>query len=186
MYKDTRDVACFNCHSMHKEAEIAVLSRAEGFAQHPDQILSRLPRTSDDLLLRSVYDIGDGLVVKHKLTTRPVEALHAEFARQHTSVPVPKVFLVFCHRRLTYMVLEFAKGVPLNQCWSELAPDHKSVIITKVASYVRQLRTITPSPLHPGPLDRRAKCCGYWLTDYELEPFDSYEALIGLWNNLRD
>lgn len=65
-----------------------------------------------------------------------------EFVRQHTSVPVPKVYCAFERQGQTYIVMERIKGEMLAIGWHERSEESKAAILRQLSSMVKQIRGI--------------------------------------------
>jgi len=178
--------SCYNCGRYHSPSEIEVHIRADDFDLEPQQVLLLLQESTDPMISRGFSRIRTDLVVKCRYGTRPVEAQSSEFARQHTSIRIPKVFLVFCSQNQVYIVSEFVAGTALRDCWGSMDATSRQDIATQISSYIWQLRNIQPAPSCPGPLDKTCAWKGRWFTEYGIEPLDSYQALVDWLNHKRE
>ncbi|RPD71813.1 hypothetical protein L226DRAFT_537810 [Lentinus tigrinus ALCF2SS1-7] len=61
------------------------------------------------------YNLGDGRLVKTGHRTSLEEAYAMVFVRAHTTIPVPKVFMVFKYAGLVHIVMELVPGTALRE-----------------------------------------------------------------------
>ena len=69
-----------------------------------------------------------------------------EFVRQHTCIPVPRVFKAYRAEDGTeHLVMEHIEGMDLDRAWNDSMPRaHKQAIVQQLAGYVAQLRSLEP------------------------------------------
>ncbi|KAF1345058.1 kinase-like domain-containing protein [Delphinella strobiligena] len=72
------------------------------------------------------------------------EAASMDLVRQHTSVPVPKIYCSFTHRGQTYIVMEKMKGHKLAIGFTERSEESKSRLLAQLRSMVDEIRAIQP------------------------------------------
>ncbi|RDX46137.1 hypothetical protein OH76DRAFT_1531535 [Lentinus brumalis] len=61
------------------------------------------------------YDLEDGRIVKTGVSTSVYEAKVMMFVRNHTSIPVPEVHMVFQHDGATHIVMDLIDGIALRE-----------------------------------------------------------------------
>ena len=67
------------------------------------------------------------------------------FIRQHTSIPVPKVYCAFAHRGETYIVMERIGGQMLGQNWVlGRSAEAKARLLGQLKAYVQEMRRLPP------------------------------------------
>lgn len=112
------------------------------------------------------------------------EALAIQLVRQHTRIPVPRLYQTYSHpldEETTYLIIDFVKGERLDHAWPKLSWLARARVAWTLRSYVRQLRKIqTERSLVPGPLGPRPLfCLGYnWTSTDEALPFADAPALF--------
>lgn len=76
--------------------------------------------------------------------TRITEAMNMEFVRQHTSIPMPKVYNTYQNEEtgLVRIVMERLEGEQLGNCWDSLTVDEKESIISQLKGYFAELQQI--------------------------------------------
>ncbi|OSD02659.1 kinase-like protein [Trametes coccinea BRFM310] len=101
-----------------------------------------------------IYDLGDGRVVKTGAAVSVNEAKAMVFVRAHTSIPVPKVYMVFKHEDLVHIVMERIDGVDFrtaqhrdaNGEWSPdggmLTPQGVRNIVQHLSQIIQELRDL--------------------------------------------
>lgn len=93
-----------------------------------------------------VVQVSSRRVIKGPCHLPEVEAL--EYARKHTTIPVPKVHRVHTSSRgRLYIEMEYVKGDKLQSLWNKpgkLSDDQKRDIIAGVQDAVTQMRSLTP------------------------------------------
>ncbi|KIM71931.1 hypothetical protein PILCRDRAFT_830069 [Piloderma croceum F 1598] len=92
--------------------------------------------------------LGQWIYIKVTLPTynpqAEVEAMR--FVSQHTKTPVPRVWLHFQWLNVHYIFMSRIPGVPLVDVWSQLPLETKEAIVSQLAGYISQLRSIPPPP----------------------------------------
>lgn len=102
-------------------------------------LLRRLRRRFGDVLF-----LTSTICVKYGDSVDLSEAASMELIRQHTSVPVPKVYCAFKHQGQTYIVMERIKGHKLAIGWLERSEESKSRLLAQLRALVDEIRTIKP------------------------------------------
>ena len=85
-----------------------------------------------------------GCLIKIGKARAGAEADTVRFIREHTTIPVPRVYISAKGPRRTYMVMESVDGIPLQYVWRELNAQQRLHIVTQLRDYVAQLRTLKP------------------------------------------
>lgn len=86
-----------------------------------------------------------------KFGTRPSlrEAETMKFVRDHTSIPVPRVYDAYTDDEGDgYIIMDYVDGVRLDACWNGLDTATKKSITSQLRGYMDELRKI-PTPLSP-------------------------------------
>ncbi|KAK7040776.1 hypothetical protein VNI00_009682 [Paramarasmius palmivorus] len=84
-----------------------------------------------------VVNLHDGRFVKRSYRKELVftEAMAMEFIRTHTTIPVPRVHMVFVHEDCAYIVMDTIPGQTLQNAASDFSPE-------ACQNYAKQLRAI--------------------------------------------
>lgn len=72
------------------------------------------------------------------------ELVALKYVAEHTSIPVPKVFKAHSYDDDLYIEMEYVRGKDLGVAWRHLSQDEKKHIITEIAGYISQLRSLEP------------------------------------------
>ncbi len=91
------------------------------------------------------YDLGDGRIVKTGVNASIMEAKAMMFVRQHTSIPVPEVHMVFQHEGVTHIVMDLIDGIALREAvdhddTGSFNPTGALVTADQVLSIMQQLK----------------------------------------------
>lgn len=80
-----------------------------------------------------------------------VEAATMRFVRQHTTIPVPRVYAVVPYRRNKYIFMERISGnvVPTAKAWKSLSEVRRERILHQLRDFISQIRAIGPPPQSP-------------------------------------
>jgi hypothetical protein len=70
------------------------------------------------------------------------EAESMRFIRDHTALPVPQVLNAYEKDGYGYILMEFVEGDLLQKIWPSLSSSEKTVILTELKDYIRQMRQI--------------------------------------------
>lgn len=131
-----------------------------------------------------LIDLGDGRVVKSGKLVTYTEALAMEYVRQNTTIPVPKVHMVFVRRGITHIVMDLLPGSELMETAYKLSDDELRRIAEQLHDYVTQLQNL--GGLHAGAAIRQWPSGGplrntrFYLPDPSDE-FHSLEELHAYW-----
>ncbi|CAA7269485.1 unnamed protein product [Cyclocybe aegerita] len=175
--------------SLKKEPEVTIQHKIEILYQSPSQaldvleVLASIP--SGQILHQTgsiITKIRDDLVVKYGCGVFHAEAAAMLFVREHTQIRVPAVHLVFRHRSMTHIVMEYVDGTSLDLSWLDLDDDRRPTVLSKVSEYIQQLRSIEYTSSHPGPIGGTV-CRGPWFTLYNAGPFSTHSALVAWLNH---
>lgn len=120
---------------------------------------------------RSGVRISAGRIIKGSCETTELVAL--KYITEHTSVPLPKVLKVHRYNNRLYIEMEYIRGIDLQAVWlgGHLSQDQKRHIMTEIADYVSQLRSL--KPLYEGIVGSAdlAACLDHRLGPYTFGPF---------------
>ncbi|TKA21765.1 hypothetical protein B0A50_08690 [Salinomyces thailandicus] len=72
-----------------------------------------------------------------------------QFVRQHTSVPVPKVYMAFEHKGRVYILMERLRGQMIGQGWVYRSKESKDAVLRSLKTMVEEWRAI-PAPEKAG------------------------------------
>ncbi|KAI0707567.1 hypothetical protein C8T65DRAFT_740346 [Cerioporus squamosus] len=91
------------------------------------------------------YDLGDGRIVKTGVDASDDEAKAMMFVREHTTIPVPEVHMVFQYNGATHIVMERIDGVALREAvdhdeTGSSNPNGALVTAGQVVSIMQQLK----------------------------------------------
>ena len=92
------------------------------------------------------------MLVKSSHMSMELEAQTMRFVREHTTIPVPEVHLVFKYEHKTFLVMEYVSGGDLQHLWPSFGESDKRAVLSQVQQYLRELRDIKPASQIPGPL----------------------------------
>ena len=67
-----------------------------------------------------------------------------QFISQHTSIPVPKVYCAFKHKKLTYIVMEHLKGHDLSVRWVWRSKESQAAILAQLKLMIDEMRALRP------------------------------------------
>lgn len=96
-----------------------------------------------------VVFIFPGLCIKSTTFTTLDEAATMQFVSASTTIPVPKVYGAFQHKKRVYIVMQRLNGQNLSVGWSQRSEASKARILGQLRMMIRQLRGIPP-PGHVG------------------------------------
>ena len=112
--------------------------------------------------------IASDTVVKTKRID-PSEFAVMQLVQASTSIPIPtpRRFIRDGVSKESHLVMEYVSGRTLDQCWANLSVWRQFLIMWKLRSYIRQLRTVRPAYHHPGPVGSTPQTCVGWMfTEY--------------------
>lgn len=87
-----------------------------------------------------------GCLLKYSRDNIAAESDTLKFIRQHTTIPVPRVYAAATGYGRNFMVMECMKGTPLEYMWKELNAEQRANVVSQLRDYVRQLRTLKKPP----------------------------------------
>ncbi|THW50911.1 kinase-like protein [Aureobasidium pullulans] len=70
------------------------------------------------------------------------ESAAIEYIREHTSVPVPKIYCAFTYRNKTYIAMERIKGTMLADGWLQRSEESRSRILNQLKTMIEEIRSI--------------------------------------------
>lgn len=88
-----------------------------------------------------------GICIKYSDWTDLGEASSMEFIRRNTSIPVPKIYCAFKHKKRTYIVMERVKGDIIGSYWLSRSEESRTRLLAQLKGYVDEMRALQP----PGP-----------------------------------
>ncbi|KAI0528277.1 kinase-like domain-containing protein [Xylaria bambusicola] len=96
----------------------------------------------------------DGLCVpisKHKIvkTGRRIhltEGATMKYLAKNTTIPVPKVYCSFLHKKRAYIVMERIQGDELPQAWKSMSKESLEDVFAQLKAMIQELRSLTPPP----------------------------------------
>ncbi|OAA58995.1 Protein kinase-like domain protein [Niveomyces insectorum RCEF 264] len=97
-----------------------------------------------------VFYVSSKLCLRCCERTRLNEARAMQLVRDHTSIPVPRVYCSFIHHGLVYILMERLPGKPLSHNWVFRSEDSKARILTQLRSMISELRNVPRPPPPPG------------------------------------
>lgn len=111
----------------------------------------------------AVFRITPSLVAKPLL---PSERASMEYVRQHTTIPVPRVY----HPHLDWLIMDHIDGEMLYECWHKQTALMKFRIACTLRLYLKQLRSLEGGNV--GTMGSGQVSC-ILFQDHEFGPFDS-------------
>ncbi|QUC17539.1 uncharacterized protein UV8b_01780 [Ustilaginoidea virens] len=84
------------------------------------------------------------ICIKSTSFTSLAEAEAMKFVSSATTVPVPKVFLAFEHKKRVYIVMERLPGRSLDYGWAQRSAESKARIFDQLRSMVQEIRKLQP------------------------------------------
>ncbi|THH02081.1 hypothetical protein EW026_g715 [Hermanssonia centrifuga] len=129
-------------------------------------------------------DLGDGRVVKFGKPVASSEALAMEYVRQNTTIPVPKVHMVFVRERMTHIVMDLVPGSKFMEAAFRMSEDELRQFFEQLRDYVTQLQNL--GGLHVGMAFRQWPSGGplrntHFCSPYPDHEFQSLEELHTYW-----
>ncbi|CDO68393.1 hypothetical protein BN946_scf184815.g40 [Trametes cinnabarina] len=150
----------------------------------------------------TVYDLGDGRVVKAGRAVSVEEAKAMIFIRAHTTIPVPEVYMVFKHEGWIHIVMERIDGVALREAQKynsegRYTPDNALTSTEGLRNILRQLRQIIdelqdlgrrfpPNEPHFGSWPHGPYRNSYFAGDMPITAFRTISDFHGYWLNRLD
>ncbi|KAI0185726.1 kinase-like domain-containing protein [Xylaria flabelliformis] len=99
-----------------------------------------------------VVRIGEHFVAKYGQFVRCIEAENMLYVKQHTTIPVPKVYAIYTFDEKTMIIMEFIEGKTLDS--SIMSPQEFDAVGEQLRDQLNQLRQI-PAPDWYGSIGRR-------------------------------
>jgi len=94
-----------------------------------------------------VWDIGEDRIVKRGARVSMAEATVMEYVRKSTTIPVPKVRMVFSHNDVVHIVMDHIEGTLLERSESVSSDEELESLAGQLAGYVNQLRALPSTEL---------------------------------------
>jgi len=83
-----------------------------------------------------------GICIKYGDWTDLAEASSMEFIRNNTSIPVPKVYCAFKHKKTTYIVMERMKGHKLANYWLTRSEESRTRLLAQLKGLIDEMRRL--------------------------------------------
>ncbi|KAI0198791.1 kinase-like domain-containing protein [Astrocystis sublimbata] len=119
-----------------------------------------------ELFSRKVIRDGDKAIKVNARGIRRDEAAVMHFVREHTTIPVPRVYAT----TPTSITMDFVEGTTLQESWNDLTDEERTNVSDQLRDYLTQLRAVKGSYIGGfarGPaIDSR-------LFDFEGGPFET-------------
>lgn len=97
-----------------------------------------------------------------------------EFVRQHTTIPVPKVYSAFKYRGRVYIVMQRVDGTTAAHNWHVRTEESRLKILSQLKSMVEQLQKLqSPDGIGVANIDRGPIFDGRLPKQFHWGPFDS-------------
>ena len=103
------------------------------------------------------------------------------FIREHTSIPVPDVQLVFSRDNDRYIVMDLIPGRCLQDHWGTLNDYDRASVLRQLKQYLDEMRSL-PAPTAPGPVDG-SQCIGLFFRWCDPGFFSTYAELVEYMNH---
>jgi serine/threonine protein kinase len=91
---------------------------------------------------RKVVKVDSNTVAKLGPGLDITEAESMRFIRNNTALPVPQVLNAYEEDGYGYILMEFVEGDSLEKIWPNLSSSERTVILTELKDYIRQMRQI--------------------------------------------
>lgn len=119
------------------------------------KVLSKIPQLRIHVTAFMVFfPFGIPICIKCNKRGRLVEANTMEYVRQHTSIPVPKVYCAFRRKGKTYIVMKRIKGENICLRWPDYrssdCDESKAKVFGQLRKMMDELRSL-PGPDTGGP-----------------------------------
>ncbi|TFK64980.1 kinase-like protein [Pluteus cervinus] len=107
-------------------------------------VLEKLSTSKESSPYSTWHNLQDGRCVKHGPPSSITisEAQIIEFVRQSTSIPIPKVHMVFEHENEFHIVMDFIEGSQLFPNSLFLPSDDQEVIAAQLGDITQQIRSL--------------------------------------------
>ncbi|KAF2273474.1 kinase-like protein [Westerdykella ornata] len=90
--------------------------------------------------------LTQGKILKTGLDVHLTEAATLKYVAEHTSIPVPKVYCSFLHKKRAYIVMERIRGESLAAAWTKLTQGAREKIFLQLKNMIQELRSLKPPP----------------------------------------
>lgn len=91
-----------------------------------------------------VLFVTSKLCIKSTGYTSLAEAHAMQFVRQHTTIPVPKVYSAFEYNGRVYIAMQTVDGTMAGRNWHSRSEESKQKILSQLKSMVEQLQCLQP------------------------------------------
>lgn len=116
-----------------------VMSRRVG---RPSYILDPDDLADCERFNRRVLRVDKTTVLKFGRDVRLAEAEAMHLVAQETSIACPKLIGAYILNGITYIIMSYEDGRPLDYCWENGTPERKEELIQQLKNYVQQMRQI--------------------------------------------
>jgi aminoglycoside phosphotransferase len=89
--------------------------------------------------------ISKHLIVKTGPYVHLTEAATMKFVAENTSLPVPKVYSAFIHKKRAYIVMERMQGDDLPRTWGNLPEESREKVFEQLKRMFQELRALKPA-----------------------------------------
>lgn len=131
-----------------RKRQYLIMSHPCPEAPKPNWLQKHLLLTTISLLRRfcdhkgSVLMLTKNICVKYGSLHDPMEAQTMMFIAQRTNIPVPKVYMSFKHKGLTYLVMQRIQGHALGRGWQQRTPESRAKLLASLKAHVAEMREL--------------------------------------------
>ena len=132
----------------------------------------------------TVVRVNNHFVAKFGEDVRSIEAETILFVKEHTTVPVAKVYAIYKFGeddRMTMIISEFIEGLNLADCIVSMPPEDIHLIKEKLREQTDDLRRI-PAPGYYGAIGQRPLFDSYLAKEFG--PFEEFEDFNRAWHDI--
>jgi aminoglycoside phosphotransferase len=86
------------------------------------------------------------IIVKSGYSAHLTEAATMKYIAGNISIPVPKIYCSFVHKKRAYIVMERIQGETLGSVWYKLSEKSRSSILEDMKRLISELRSLEPPP----------------------------------------
>ncbi|KAF2214177.1 hypothetical protein CERZMDRAFT_11284, partial [Cercospora zeae-maydis SCOH1-5] len=84
----------------------------------------------------------ENIILKVGPSVEMCEAEAMRFVARETRIPVPEVIKSYMEDGNGYIFMSRLEGEPLGDCWAQLSPDLRSVVVHQLAGYLQELSSL--------------------------------------------
>ncbi|KAJ5948187.1 kinase-like domain-containing protein [Penicillium verhagenii] len=85
-------------------------------------------------------------IVKSGYWTHLTEGATMKYLAENTTIPVPKVYCSFLHKKRAYIVMERIQGESLPKAWRSLSEESVEDVLSQLKKIFQELRSLEPPP----------------------------------------